>query len=69
MISFQLMLVVVVTDLVRLPTCTLLGGKISPESNVLEITRKREFGDHENMIKKQERENLGILKNDKNGGK
>jgi hypothetical protein len=35
----------------------------------LEITRKREFGDEENMIQKRERGNLGILKNDKNGGK
>jgi hypothetical protein len=35
----------------------------------LEITRKREFGDYENMIQKQERGNLGILKNDKNGRK
>jgi hypothetical protein len=28
----------------------------------LEITRKREFGDYENMIQKRERGNLGILK-------
>jgi hypothetical protein len=35
----------------------------------LEIPRKREFGDYENMIQKQERGNLGILKNDKNGRK
>jgi hypothetical protein len=35
----------------------------------LEITRKKEFGDYENMIQKQERGKLGILKNDKNGGK
>jgi hypothetical protein len=34
----------------------------------LKITRKREFGDNENMIKEQERGNLGILKNDKMAG-
>jgi hypothetical protein len=35
----------------------------------LEIIRKREVGDYENMIQKRERGKLGILKNDKNGGK
>ncbi len=52
-----------------LPICTLLGGKISPESNILEIrrkdgirglwkhdskTRKREFGDFEKWQKWRE---------------
>jgi hypothetical protein len=42
---------------------------LHPESIILEITRKRAFGDYENMIQKQKRGTLGILKNDKNGGK